>query len=462
MIVEELPLEVRPVDLFAHLAGREGAVLLDCSRRTPHRRYSIIALSPDCTFTARGGAAFLTRDGKTTRVSGRPLDALKKIHAEKRFEYEADFPIGGAIGYIGYEIGHTLEKIRTHRKPGLGIPDCLLHFYDSLLVYDHFDERYLAVSRCDTIDEELYNAIKGPFQPAAAQEALIPAESIRTTTSRADFTKSVERIKDSIRKGDVYQVNLSQRFSAPLRGEPFSLYLRLRELSPVPHGAFLNLGGFHLLSLSPERFVRIKGRNIQTRPIKGTMARGSDALEDSRQKERLCGSVKDRAELLMITDLERNDLGRVCSPGSVNVPDLLAIEEYSNVFHLVSTIEGELAPGKDHVDCLAAVFPGGSITGAPKISAMGIIEELEPVQRNAYTGAIGYIGYNGQTDLNIAIRTATVAGGRIYFHGGGGIVIDSDPAMEYEETLHKVRPFFDGLAAGSYEMMLLRKEEALI
>jgi len=460
MIIEELKIDLEPVDFFAHLASQKDAVFLDCSKRTPHRRYSIMAFSPTCTFTARGESAYITSGGRTRCVREKPMAVLKNLLEKKKLECDSDFPVGAAIGYIGYETGYTLEKIQTRPKPGLGIPDCYLNFYDSLLVYDNVDKKYFATSSSENINEKLRKAAKTCGKPTPAQGPPGASETVRSSTNRSKFTVNVERIKEYIREGDVYQVNLSQRFSSGAPPDPFRLYFKLRELNPVPHGAFLNLDGFQVLSLSPERFVRIKGSKVQTRPIKGTINRGTDPTDDARKKEKLYGSGKDRAELLMITDLERNDLGRVCSPHTVSVPDLLSVEEYSSVFHLVSTIEGELAPGKDHIDCLAAIFPGGSITGAPKIRAMDIIEELEPVQRNIYTGAIGYIGYNGQTDLNIAIRTAIVAGGSIYFHGGGGIIIDSDPKAEYNETLHKVKPFLDAISPGSYVRMLHRKEAA--
>jgi para-aminobenzoate synthetase component 1 len=225
------------------------------------------------------------------------------------------------------------------------------------------------------------------------------------------------------------------------------LYRQLRRQSPAPYGCFLNFGDVQLAGVSPERFLRVDGDRVSTRPIKGTRPRGTDAYDDARLKNELAGSVKDRAELLMIVDLERNDLGRVCVPGSVQVKDLYALEAHPTVWHQVAEVSGTLRPGADVFDCIRAAFPGGSITGAPKIRAMQIIDELEPHRRHAYTGAIGYLGFDGRAELNIAIRTFTCAQGRAYFHAGGGVVWDSEPAAEYEETLTKAKALKAALAA---------------
>jgi para-aminobenzoate synthetase component 1 len=262
---------------------------------------------------------------------------------------------------------------------------------------------------------------------------------LRSNFTKSSYEEAVRRALDYIRAGDIYQVNLSQRFQAPYAGDPFDLYLALRTLSPSPFAAFLRFPEFAVLSSSPERFLRYDtaNRGIETRPIKGTRPRGRDAESDRALAEELAASAKDRAENLMIVDLERNDLGRVAEIGSVNVPGMFELETFANVHHLTSTVRARLQAGSDIVDLLRAMFPGGSISGAPKIRAMEIIDELEPAARGVYTGAIGYIGFDGSSDLNIAIRTMVVKGGLASFHVGGGIVADSDPTCEYEETLHK-------------------------
>jgi para-aminobenzoate synthetase component 1 len=263
--------------------------------------------------------------------------------------------------------------------------------------------------------------------------------------SRAQYMRAVRRAKDYIREGDIYQVNISQRFEAALPEDPIDLYRRLRKVSPAPFAAYLGFGEFAILSSSPERFICKRGRRIETRPIKGTRPRGSDPAADEALRSELAHSAKDAAEHVMIVDLERNDLGRICEYGSVGPTGSPAIEKYAQVFHMVSTVAGTLSASADPVACLRAAFPGGSVTGAPKIRSMEIIDELEPVRRSAYTGAIGYISFDGDMDTSIVIRTFIVKGGRAYFQVGGGIVADSDPADEYEETIHKARGLMDAL-----------------
>lgn len=264
--------------------------------------------------------------------------------------------------------------------------------------------------------------------------------------TKSQYLQAIKKVKDYIAAGDCYQVNLSQRFEASCEIGSWEIYKRLRQTSPAPYAAYLNFGKTQILSSSPESFLKFERRQVTTRPIKGTRPRGASEKEDERLKKELLGSEKDRAELLMITDLERNDLGRVCRPGTIHVPKLARLESYAQVHHLVSTIRGELAPGKTAIDCLEAAFPGGSITGTPKIRAMQIIRELENVPRRFYTGAIGYLDTDGQGEFNVAIRTATIQAGRVQFHTGGGIVADSDPETEYGETLTKAKGIMEALA----------------
>lgn len=278
-------------------------------------------------------------------------------------------------------------------------------------------------------------AWNAPFSPLSAPPRVLFAPEM----SREGFVERVRRAQAFIAAGDIYQVNLTHRFSAPWPegADPFALYAALRRVSPAPYAAYLALGGRHVLSSSPELFLEIEGRRIRTRPIKGTRPRRADPEADERSARDLLASEKERAELLMITDLERNDLGKVCAYGSVRATELLALERFAQVFHLVSTVEGELRPEVDAVSALRACFPGGSITGAPKKRAMEIIAELEPVPRGLYTGAIGYFGFDGSARFNIAIRTVIVENGTAHFHVGGGIVADSLPEKEWQETLDK-------------------------
>jgi len=285
----------------------------------------------------------------------------------------------------------------------------------------------------------------GTPRPTTAEQFEHEPE-LRANMTRDDYERAVRRILDYIAAGDVYQINFTQRFEATTSARPALLYHALRTVNPAPFAAYLDCGVGQVLSSSPERFLRIRGREIQTRPIKGTRARTGNEQADQKAARELLMSAKDQAELLMITDLERNDLGRVCVYGSVHVPELVALESYATVLHLVSTVEGRLADGVTAVDAIRACFPGGSITGAPKIRAMEIIDELEPSARGVYTGAIGYLGFNDCSDFNIAIRTMIHQDGKVHFHAGGGIVADSVPALEYEETLHKARGMVQALA----------------
>jgi para-aminobenzoate synthetase component 1 len=311
-------------------------------------------------------------------------------------------------------------------------------FYDKVMVYDkktNFASRNFQSRLGNLVDIENAPALKSNF-------------------SKEDYIKTIKKAKEYIRKGDIYQVNLSQRFESGLNIEPYELYLRLRGFSPAPFSSYLNFGDCIIISSSPERFLMKNGNYIETRPIKGTRPRSKDPLMDSINEKDLLNSPKDRAEHVMIVDLERNDLGRICEYSSIKPAEFVKLEKYSTVFHLVSTVSGTLRKDIDPIDCLMAAFPGGSITGAPKIRSMEIIEELEPVKRSVYTGAIGYISFDGNMDTSIAIRTIIAKGKKIYFQVGGGIVADSDPESEYEETLHKARGIMAAIGAESKEEIL--------
>jgi para-aminobenzoate synthetase component 1 len=361
-------------------------------------------------------------------------------------------------------MGRLIEKIPARVTDDLDIPDAVLCFYGSLIIADHQKkELYAAASGLPRTEKALQE--KKALQDLEVLIGFADADrffneqdgmsrdnefcSIDSNFTRNDYTAGVNRVKAYIGSGDVYQVNLSQRFICDLKRSPFDVYESLSTVSPAPYSCFFNCDDFHILSSSPEAFLKMNKSSVETRPIKGTRPRGKAEADDLKMKEELLQSIKDRAELLMITDLERNDLGRVCKYGSIHPKTLFELETFSNVFHLVSTIRGELKDDHSHVDCLRACFPGGSITGAPKIRAMEIIEELESCRRKIYTGSIGYFGFNKKSDFNIAIRTILHKKGRYYFSVGGGIVADSDPEMEYEETLHKAKGMMEALKVSS-------------
>lgn len=359
---------------------------------------------------------------------------------------------GGWIGYLGYELYSEIESKVPHRKPDL-IPKAVFCYYDRFYVYDGYNTPSTLGALTPISPSYIKRGI--PDSPPLRIPHKKGATSLRggggcyepieSNFSRERYLQTIRAIKNYISAGDCYQVNLSQRFTAPVSQPSSLLYQRLRAVSPAPYSAFLNLGDAQILSSSPESFLSLDGTRVVTRPIKGTRPRGITPEADRDLRNELAESEKDRAELLMITDLERNDLGRVCRPGSVRVTELRHVETFPQVHHLVSTIEGEVREDCGLIDLLRATFPGGSITGAPKVRAMQIIRELEPHARDVYCGAIGFIGNNGQAQFNIAIRTMVVKNGNASFCSGGGIVADSDPEKEYDETLAKAKGIMETL-----------------
>jgi para-aminobenzoate synthetase component 1 len=395
------------------------------------------------------------------------LDALMS-RFELLDELDMPFPLGGCFGYWGYDLKNFVEP-RLPRKAinDLELPDCHVGFYGSLVVFDHRADKVWIVAtglESDGSRNEKLAAASLAFwkEKLAGEPVELPPphvggcgnpasgigdrlSSLRSNFSREDFVSRVHRCQSYIRSGDIYQVNLSQRFSSAWPADGWALYRQLAEQSPAPFSAYVDCGEFQLASASPEMFLRLSGSQIQTRPIKGTRPRGADPESDARLAYELQTSPKELSELVMITDLLRNDLGRVCEFGSVQVPDLFRLERFAQVHHLVSTVEGRLRPDVTHFAAFASCFPGGSITGAPKIRAMEIIDELEPVTRGPYCGAIGYLGFNRESQVSIAIRTAVVKDGVAHYHAGAGIVADSVAQAEYEETLAKARGFFAAL-----------------
>ena len=375
-------------------------------------------------------------------------------------EPDAPFPLGGCFGYRGYDLKEFLETRLPRRAVNdLDLPDCQVGFYDSLVAFDHHLGKTWIIStglgvdgsRSETRARQQLEFWQGLLQSPASALAPrtsrpAPRASLMTSTlSRAEFIARVETVRNYIRSGDVYQVNLSHRLAASCDLSGWEFFQRLAAISPAPFSAYLDCGDFQIVSSSPELFMRLSGLHILTRPIKGTRPRSADADRDAQLTYELQTSPKEMAELVMITDLLRNDLGRVCEFGSVQVPELVRLERHPHVQHLVSTVEGRLRKEVTHFGAFASCFPGGSITGAPKIRAMEIIDELEPVTRGPYTGALGYLGFNRESQLAIAIRTAVCREGTVYFHAGAGIVADSIPEAEYEETLAKAAGFIAAL-----------------
>ncbi len=454
-------------DIVKQVIKKPYALYLDGgSGQFESSRYSFLAVDPFLIFKCRGNTVSLTDRNEEKPVDGDPFECLNTLI--RGYEIESDKEtapfIGSAAGYIGYDMGRLIEKIPVIVNDDIDIPDAVLCFYDAVIIADHKKKKlYAAASGLPESDRNLQKKkafhdldVLMSFADSGStlkEEDSLSANdqsvSIKSNFNRADYVDAVNRVKAYIASGDVYQVNLSQRFTCDITRSPYDVYDSLREISPAPYSCFFNCNDFHILSSSPEAFLNINKKQVLTRPIKGTRPRGKTEADDKNMIEALTKSAKDKAELLMITDLERNDLGRVCKYGSIYPEALFELETYSNVFHLVSTITGELNDGNSHVDCLRECFPGGSITGAPKIRAMEIIEELERCRRKIYTGSIGYFGFNQKSDFNIAIRTILHKDSRYFFSVGGGIVADSDPEKEYEETLHKAKGMMEALRVSS-------------
>ena len=459
--IAELPDLGSPVEVFCRMLSGPMPFLLESSLIEPggRGRYTFLGSRPFLTLSARGSQVRLSSDGKSQLFRADPFSVLQKILRDLRVEETKVGPPfrGGAVGYFGYDLCHFLEKLPRPARNDLKLPDLHLGFYDQVLAYDHWEKRWTLSllngrgRRLSDVRTRLLRKLGTPPAPAPCPLLPAPAPKARphlvSNFTRREYLAAVRKIIGYIREGEVYQVNLSQRFSLPLAASPFSLYLRLRGKNPSCFGGYLDFPGLTVLSSSPERFLKLEGERIETCPIKGTRRRGRNPAEDNRLRRELSESPKDRAELNMIVDLERNDLGRVCRYGTVKVKEHARLETHPTVFHLVSTVEGRLRRGLDVVDLLRAAFPGGSITGAPKIRAMEIIAELEPQSRSLYTGSLGYIGFDGRADLNIVIRTILIKNGTAHFHVGGGIVADSDPEAEYEETLVKGRALKEVLEA---------------
>jgi para-aminobenzoate synthetase component 1 len=361
---------------------------------------------------------------------------------------------GGLIGFLGYDLATEIERLPRRAPRDSRLPDLRFGLYDTFATFDRLrgtvelwaaDLDGAGEAACRARLDRWREALREPEPAPRPPRLIVPP---RSNFARTEYLRAVRRALDYIAAGDVFQVNLAQRFEARAEVDPLELYLRLKRRSPAPFGAFLRWGDLAVVSASPEWFYQTRGRRIVTRPIKGTRPRGRDEAEDARLAGELRASPKDRAELTMIVDLERNDLGRVCEYGSVRVSEALAVESFAQVHHLVATVEGVLREGVGALDVVRAVFPGGSITGAPKIRAMEIIDELEPNRRGLYTGAIGYVSRDGTSAFNIAIRTIVVEGDRLHYGVGGGIVADSVPEAEFEETLHKGRALREVIEGG--------------
>jgi para-aminobenzoate synthetase component 1 len=469
-LVQELIPAPDPLEACRRLADLPYLALLDSAMTdAPLGQHSFLTADPAVLVRSKGALTQQRTPASDAwmRVDTDPLTAVRQLLAPFSSAPVPGLPPfqGGAAGYLGYDWGAMLERVPRPKYDDLGIPDVLLGIYDWVIAWDHAANRAWLIStgipetgparreraarRLAFVKDRLTTRRLGGWAVSESKDTRLTAPSypvtdtqhlgLRSNFTREGYLQSVARVIEYIFAGDIFQANLSQRLEAPLVGTPLELYRRLRSRNPAPFAAFLDFGELVVASSSPERFLRVEDGHVEARPIKGTRPRGVGPEHDAALALALAESDKDHAENVMIVDLLRNDLSRVCEPGSVRVPELFALEHYATVHHLVSTVVGDLVPTRDAADLLRAAFPGGSITGAPKVRAMQIIAELEPTRRGVYCGAIGYWSVTGGFDTSIVIRTYLVLGDVVYFQVGGGIVADSEPEQEYRETLDKAR-----------------------
>lgn len=451
-----------PVTVYAGLGCKEDSFLLHSARvNISQGRYSFIGFDPFLIFESRGSTITITENGARTSYDGDPTAELRSYLKRYPVKRNPAYPLfqGGAVGYFSYDFCHRYEKLPATTEDDLEVPDSLFLFVDTAILFDHIAERTVVVStgypESDSDSREKRAGMRASDlarQVEAVDVCLpdLPQKQHRTPRIRSSFAKDqfegiVRAAQEYIRAGDIFQVNLAQRLNAPLSLDPLTLYRLLAEINPSPFASYFNFGEISVVSCSPERLVQLEGRSVDTRPIAGTRPRGREEGADQELSQELLLNEKERAEHIMLVDLERNDLGRVCEYGSIHVNELMVLEEYSHVFHIVSNVKGTLRKGLDALDVVRATFPGGTITGTPKIRSMEIIDELETTRRGLYTGSVGYLSFTGDMDLNIVIRTFVIKDGIAYFHVGAGIVADSNPEHEYFETLYKAQALLSTL-----------------
>jgi anthranilate/para-aminobenzoate synthase component I len=446
--------------LVHHLPSDMPVVWLDSGRAHPRTgRWSLAGFDPWLELSARNGLITLRTSRASRRWRGHPLEALRRVL--RRYRGASIDPRLGQLGLLGamsYELNRWVERLPDPPGEGLRVPDMTWFGMRQTVLVDHVRERTWLLATVDPHRrgasahrealeglEQLTARVDGPPAPVVNR---LPRLRIEPTLTQAGFEEMVRRVLEHVRAGDLYQANLSHRMSAAWPGPALPLFLRLRALNPSPFACYAAFHGLSLVSCSPERLVRVCGDRVDARPIAGTRPRGTTPVEEAVNGLDLLTSEKERAEHIMLVDLARTDLGRLSEPGSVRVRELMGVETYSHVLHIVSDVAGRLRPELDATDVIRALFPGGTITGCPKVRCMQLLSELEPVRRGFYTGSAGYLGWGGDLDLNILIRTITVQGGQASFHAGAGIVADSDPGREYRETIAKAAALMEALGAG--------------
>lgn len=464
-VVEQLETPLSPLEIFECIKDENGSFFLDSAMDSQKLgRYSLMGYAPFFTLTSCGDDITIKKAGSEFKLKGDPFEVFGRYLDSYSLE-KVDFNLpcyGGAVGYLSYDLGRFIERLPYKAVDDLQLPESCFGFYDIMLVYDNLAKRVFLVSTGFPETGQLARTARAKerlaeFKAQLKKFSVLSAPvgnfgqmtGLKSNFTHEAYIQAVEKARKYIIEGDIFEVNLSQRYEAEIAIPPYELYRRLRKINPAPFASYLNFGEVVIAGSSPERFLRLQGDRVETRPIKGTIRRGKNPEEDKSNEAWLLNSVKDRAENMMIVDLERNDLGRVCRYGSVKVTELAVLEKFPTVFHLTSSVIGQLKEKVSRVDLIKATFPGGSITGAPKIRSMEIIDELEPTRRSVYTGSIGYFSFTGDLDLNIVIRTFLIKSRKAYFQLGGAVVYDSDPEAEYQETLDKGRALFKALSEGS-------------
>jgi para-aminobenzoate synthetase component 1 len=456
--------ELDPYILYSQMNLPDDCIFLDSSKKDSlYSHYSIIGLNPFLTIKVVKGKIYekIYPNTDFSLLAEKNVFAyLNRLITEHHIDNTTSYPfIGGGIGYFSYELGKAQQHIASSTQNLFTLPECYFVFYDNLIILDLKKQEGLITglgkikpgdlstheiqSRINTIELTASSNLFSKSSPKSNATSSV----FNSTFTRQAYMKAIDRMRNYMEDGHIYVANMTHTFHGPCHQAASIVYEGLRRINPAPFSAYLPLDGFQVCCSSPERFIQVHNKQVQTRPIKGTVPRGETHALDQKNRKQLEQSTKDKAELLMIVDLERNDLSRVCQPNSVHVPELFKIESFSSVYHLVSTVTGLLKDGKTSVDCLEATFPGGSITGAPKIRAMEIIEELERTSRQIYTGSIGYFGFDGSADFNIVIRSIVIKDNQAYIGVGGGITYESDPVSEFQETLDKAKNLFSALNA---------------
>jgi len=444
MHVLPLPYHADSSHLFSFIRHLPWSIFLDSGEHNAGR-YDLFTAAPCCTLSSSLTDTVISQQGQERRSVEDPFTLLQQVLAEYNFKSSTEFPFcGGAMGYFSYDLGRRLEKLPTIAHNAEQLPLMQIGLYDWVVVVDHQKQcsHFISQTNSDT-HQQYYQWLQQGEENKEKLEKCLPfilTQPLRSNLTKTAYSQAIDQIKAYLRAGDCYQINFAQRFSSPAKGDPWEAYQRLRQQSPAPYGAYLQFPDVQILSNSPEQFLAIdETQQVSTKPIKGTRPRHTDIKADQAAATALLNSPKDWAENIMIVDLLRNDISKTCK--TVRVPKLCALESFATVHHLVSTVTGQLTPHYHNTDVLRSCFPGGSITGAPKIRAMEIIDSLEPQQRGIYCGSIGYLGSDGRMDTNICIRTLVYSQGVARFWAGGGIVYDSDTTEEYQETFDKAKAF---------------------